>query len=188
MLLVLFVVSCTRNSSHPAETRNLVQEDAAAKVTAHYVGQKFGGGKVFYATLNGKHGLIADTLDLPAAVWYNGTFALMGTTSTAGGSGKANTQKIVAALGTPINAGYNYAAWVCSKSTRNGYTDWFLPSRDELKELYNQRAVVGNFTFNGYWSSSETDESFSWFVGFNDGHQGSSNKRNEFSVRAVRIF
>ena len=74
----------------------------------------------------------------------------VGGTSTAIGSGKSNTAKIVTALGTG-----NYAARLCYDFELGGYDDWFLPSKDELNELYKQKDTVGGFASVSYWSSSE---------------------------------
>ncbi len=74
----------------------------------------------------------------------------VGGTDTAIGSGKSNTEKIVTQLGSG-----NYAAQLCSDLELGGYDDCFLPSKDELNELYKQKDTVGGFASYDYWSSSE---------------------------------
>lgn len=188
-VLMLLAISCTKETLHnPETTSTQTQNNAAAQLAVHFIGERFGGGVVFYVNSAGTHGLIADSVDLPQAVWYNGTYIATGATGTAIGSGKANTKKIVAVFGKPINANYNYAALQCSRSKRNGFSDWYLPSKDELNELYKQRDVIGNFTFDGYWSSSEPDSFLAWYLGFNNGVLNYFNKNNVFDVRAIRSF
>ena len=61
---------------------------------------------------------------LPSA-WSTVTDALVGT-STAMGTGKENTLAIISQSGHTSSAA-SYATWMV-----NNYSDWFLPSRDEL--------------------------------------------------------
>ncbi|MDB4036557.1 DUF1566 domain-containing protein [Polaribacter sp.] len=85
------------------------------------------------------------------------------------------------------------AATVCNEYsvTVDGvtYGDWYLPSKHELNLLYIERAAVGGFTTNYYWSSTENDNNLAWEQDFlDDGYQTDSNKGGTFSVRAVRAF
>ena len=70
----------------------------------------------------------------------------------------------------------------------NGQTDGFLPNREELDLLFNQRNDVGGFAFGGYWSSSEFDFDNAWGQDFVGGFQGVDDKNVALSVRAVRAF
>lgn len=186
---MLSAISCRKEPLRNTQTAIAqTQENAAAQIAGHFIGERFGGGIVFYIDGTGKHGLISDTVNLQAAVWWNGTYIKTGATATAIGSGKTNTKLIVAAQGKPINPGYNYAAWQCSKSKNSGYTDWYLPSKDELNELYNLRNVVGGIPYDGFWSSSESDDVVAWYLGFNNGSLNYIYKTIGFDVRAVRSF
>jgi hypothetical protein len=44
---------------------------------------------------------------------------------------------------------------MCERSTEGGYSDWFLPSTEELGILFGQRALVGGFKTGNYWSSTK---------------------------------
>ena len=74
------------------------------------------------------------------------------------------------------------------------YDDWFLPSKDELNELYKNKDAVGGFANHYssipaiYWSSSERDTDRIWFQDFTDGGQFYINKFFFRRVRAVRAF
>ena len=119
-----------------------------------------------------------------ASQWYNGNYINIGSIQTSVGSGKSNTEKIIATQGEG-----NYAAWRCKDISINGYNDWFLPSKDEL-DLINKNLVskgIGGFVEDCYWSSSEVDGNDAWGQ-YLQHHQYTSNKRNNMRVRAVRAF
>ena len=102
-----------------------------------------------------------------------------------------NTAMIVATQMADNQSG-NFAAKVCAdySVTMGGvtYGDWYLPSQYELNLLYQQRAVVGGFANNFYWSSSEYDAYSAWAQNCNSGCQGNYDKTNSLYVRAVRAF
>jgi len=94
-----------------------------------------------------------------------------------------NTAAILGGCGTA-----GIAARLASSYTGGGCTDWFLPSKDELNELYLQQGVVGGFANGGYWSSSENNASGAWNQYFSNGNQNYNNKKYTRRVRAVRGF
>lgn len=68
-----------------------------------------------------------------------------------------NTNKIILQTGT----GVTYAAGLARAYNAGGYTDWYLPSQDELYKLYlnrNKSGITPVDTIFGdpYWSSSES--------------------------------
>src|SRR5687768_11986514 len=122
-------------------------------------GQSFQGGVIAYLLLPGDpgydanvpHGLITPPTNQSTGLpWYNGTYTITGATGTALGTGQANTTAIVASQG----AG-SYAAQLCDDLVLNGYSDWYLPSKDELNKLFINRVEIGGFANTHYWSSSE---------------------------------
>ena len=80
------------------------------------------------------------------------------------------------------------AAAAASEYSLNGYTDWYLPSLDELNQLFINRGVVGGFVDGYYWSSSEYDSSNAWNQYFGNGLKNFSEKWYYHNVRAVRNF
>jgi len=82
----------------------------------------------------------------------------------------------------------SYAAKLCDDLVLNGYSDWFLPSKDELNLLYGQKAVVGGFDSGVYWSSTEYNSDNVLSQYFANGNQGVGNKYGAGYVRAVRAF
>ena len=105
---------------------------------------------------------------------------------TAIGTGNANTNTIVSVVG-----GGNYAALLCSELELNGYTDWYLPSREELRKLGLNSFVIG--LFGGmYWSSSEFKDNQNWawaqHITGSSGTPVLEPKTSGNRVRAVRTF
>jgi hypothetical protein len=156
------------------------------------VGDSYGGGIVAYILQSGdpgyvadeQHGLIAATADQSTGIqWYNGSYVATGAIWTAIGFGQANTLTIVATQG----AG-SYAAQLCNDLTVGSYSDWYLPSKDELNKLCINKDAIGGFAAYGYWSSSEYNATNAWFQGFFSGNQYLGYKSNDLRVRAVRAF
>jgi prepilin-type N-terminal cleavage/methylation domain-containing protein len=168
------------------------------------IGDSYGGGKVAYILQAGdpgysatvQHGLIAAVSDIASIQWYNGSYVNVAAAngSYSLGTGLSNTNAIISTQG-PVAT--NYAAGLARAYTGGGYTDWYLPSRDELNKLYINRTVIGNFNLaewtGWYWSSSQCSSSYANFQGFNNGVIvcGSSPygyKDWTLSVRPVRSF
>ena len=154
--------------------------------SVHKIGDTYGGGIVFYVYDNGRHGLIAATADQSTGVVWS-TAAYQSTVSNAVrdgvNGGQTNTERIIIQAG----AG-SYAAQLCANYQGGNYGDWYLPSKYELNLLYLQKAVVGGFAINGYWSSTENNNGNAWHQYFGDGTQTNSSKASTYYVRAVRAF
>jgi len=154
------------------------------------------GGYIFYDKgyySNGWRYLEAAPASTEGDEWFqrwgsNGT--LIGGTGTGIGTGQSNTTKIVTWLNSHSETGK--AAQLCDALVYGGYSDWFLPSKDELNLMYTNLKVfgVGGFADGYYWSSSEIDAYSAWCQAFTNGNQAISSKRwNGFHhVRAVRAF
>jgi hypothetical protein len=115
--------------------------------------------------------------------WFNGSYVVTGATGTGVGTGQANTVAIMSVQG----AG-NYAARLCDQLELNGFSDWFLPSKDELNALFVQRELIGGFVDGFYWSSTEQGEGSAWEQAFNTGTQYYANKNFPIRIRAIRAF
>jgi hypothetical protein len=83
------------------------------------------------------------------------------------------------------------AALACRKMDFGGYTDWFLPSKDELMFMYMNLASrgLGNFSGEPYWSSTESSYGNAYFQSFREGKQFFNGyKLMPLYVRAIRAF
>ena len=144
-----------------------------------------GGGIVFYLTpgTNGTQGLEAASVDQSSGIQWGCDNTEVGGTSQDIGTGLANTKAIIKACGVGTAAG-----WAASYISPTDVSGWYLPSLNELNQLYEQRSVVGGFANFNYWSSTEYDSSIAWSQNFVIGYQLYSSKIYSLPVRAVRAF
>ena len=157
------------------------------------LGATYGGGKIFYIFQPGdpgyvageSHGLIAAVSDQTPSQW--GCWGTnIGGLSELLGAGVTNTNVIIANCGQA-----DIAAKRAIAVTDGGYTDWYLPSKNELYQLYLNRSVVGGFLTNVYWSSSQASWSQStdaYYQNFTNGGIGLYDKTTTIGVRAIRKF
>ena len=113
-----------------------------------------------------------------------------GADGTAIGTGEQNTADIVAQLG---NVAATSAAVYCSDLVFGGQSDWFLPSQDELNQMYTNlhsaSPPLGGFSSGYYWSSSELLANGAWVHDFSVFGQYVFFKTTPTSyVRPVRAF
>jgi len=174
----------------------------------YQVGDLAEGGIIFYVDSTGQHGLVAAMEDLtegatdPYGYGFNGYECgcffenVSGADGQAIGIGYQNTMDIVSQGCVTENGGIT-AAQVALDAEVNGYSDWYLPSIDELNEMYNTigpgglESNIGGFEISVnsyYWSSSEINYMTAWGVYFDNGDVELSSKNNTRSVRVIRAF
>lgn len=124
------------------------------------IGEYYCGGIVFYLNNTGQHGLIAAKADIQGH-----------------SDGKEEGCFTWADAKT-----------ACHNLVSNGYSDWFLPNKDQLNQLYLNESAVGDFVDKFYWSSTERDASNAWRQFFGDGYQHDYSKSQGYRARAVRTF
>jgi hypothetical protein len=162
-----------------------------------------GGGKVFYvqasgtfacgATLSSTCKYLEAAPTSGTAAWTDATYEWSGITNvaigadaqgTAIGTGYRNTQAMVTQSSTAGRAG------TVSRAYRgpNSLSDWYLPSQDELNQMYVNKNAIGDFSTDLYWSSSEYGDDSVWVQDFSLGLQGTGLKNLTLDVRPVRAF
>jgi len=151
-----------------------------------YLGQDTLGGIVFYIYLdqNGnQHGLIVNKNE-STAQWQTSATT---TNATRGWDGDYNTNLMTASP----------AATYVNGLTDGGFTDWYLPSIDELTLLYNNRFHANKALHAGshtllsttdYWSSTEFNAASAFHFFFSLGSAFTNGKTTTYKVRAVRAF
>ena len=171
-------------------------------VTTYSVGDFAQGGIVFWVDETGQHGLVAAKVDQSTGVrWYAGT---NGNTQAKGDgpfAGEANTSIIIAAQAAIGDDGATYAARICNELqvTEGGktYGDWYLPSKDELNLMYQNKATItatavanggSGFVIIDYWSSTEASNFSAWSQNLSGTNQIILNKSITCYVRPVRAF
>lgn len=137
---------------------------------------------------NEDQGLICAIEDQGPVPWYNGSNLTTGVTDTAIDKGANNTSIIIDIQGEIQT---DYAAGLARAYRGGGYTDWFLPSKDELNEMYDSKSILeANSEFteigNSYWSSSEFDKYKAWSIFYSSSNHYSKNF--SLQVRLIRAF
>ncbi len=156
------------------------------------IGEKLNGGILIYILQPSDqgyeasipHGLIVAT-EIYRSRWYNGVYINTGATATSIGAGLVNTNSVILNQGLVQS---NYASGLARAYRGGGYSDWFLPSKDELNKMFLNKISVVNCLDNLYWSSSEVSSNFAWAHDFGTGIQLSENKELSLCVCAIRAF
>jgi hypothetical protein len=180
----------------------------------HYIGEIFGGGVIFHLWKDAQgieHGLVVDLNDINNNgfnLWSNVWNSSNGPSANSLWDGLANSNAIVSQPGHT-----NSAAALCLNSTNGGQSDWYLPSLDELRLLfqnsYNINKSLSNISganplinfenytiwYNGYniyyFSSTEYSSTEYYYFRFSTGTIEINGKEGTFSTtktRAIRAF
>ncbi len=126
--------------------------------------------------------------------WLNGESVEDGETQTGIGFGAHNTDRILHYKGVRDAPAAEFCDELEIVHEGTTYSDWFLPSLDELNAMYvnlhDQDPPIGGFTPDEYWGSSESSASefLAWAQYFDNGLQFEDFKNVDFRVRAARAF
>jgi hypothetical protein len=171
----------------------------------YVVGDYVAGGVVIYIAptptdLNGdgieNFGLVCSIDDLSAGIRWSSDERDTDALGESLGTGKNNTDIITAIYGNNTT----YAAGLATAYTGGGYSDWFLPSSNEVRKMNDNKVIIENTALqNGgsafaptsgtYWSSTEESFSYAIRVKWLNGRVNRNYKVVSLNaVRAVRAF
>jgi hypothetical protein len=139
--------------------------DCEGNTYPYFIGQEAFGGIIFYIDESGQHGLVAALEDLEGTYeWGCWSEYIDGAQGTEIGTGYQNTLDIIDAncvLGGYVNSFYTgvNAAQATINYQYDGYSDWYLPSKDELDAIYTNigplSGNIGGFYYDSYWGSTQ---------------------------------
>lgn len=106
--------------------------------------------------------------------WNNGNntgYVTTGVTSIADGQGNTATLITIDSDSSITGMQPHNAAQYCADLTMHGYSDWYLPAKNELNTIYTNEAVIANFDTSGsyYWTSTGSGNQYAGFLRFSDG-------------------
>ena len=113
-------------------------------------------------------------------------------------NGKKNSRAISSRVNNDDKNDYANMGTYCKlfNETHTTFRDWYIPAAGQLSEIYSNvtdintaLTNIGGTTFrtsNSYWSSSENDTKYAWYISFNDGEFGNTVKYSSFYVRFIR--
>ena len=136
-------------------------EPAAAPAQSRLkIGDSHGGGKVAYIFKQGEHGYVA-----------------------------GQSHGLIAANADLEADHWEDAVKACNEYLGGGFSDWRMPSKDELSKLYSHRQSIGGFKEHlYYWSSTESDKNDAWDQSFRTGTHNLGYKLDANYSRLVRTF
>ena len=166
------------------------------------IGARYAGGIVFYLDSAGQHGLVCSEKELVSygIIWGNRGVVGASGRGIGDGSGLENTKKIVDSASWVVESSFFSktrkplvtAARICLESNQNDFTDWYLPTIDELSLIYKNLKSKNLYTFVGnyYWSSTETDINGAYSFWFPNGERKTHDNYRiaECFVLGVRCF
>ncbi len=176
-------------------------ESVISVKNSHFIGELYGGGVVYWVDNTGEHGFITSMIDLSQTQdWSNRQTNLIGPNAQSDWNGRGNTASIIAQYGHTSSAAKLCEDYTNADYGTGIYSDWYLPSRCELydlwKNIYPVQKILekdGNdstipLAKSSYWSSSERDSYQAYQVSLASGEMTYRSKWGTAFVRAIRAF
>lgn len=116
------------------------------------LGQYYQGGIIAFLDGSGQHGLIVSQSE------YTGLWGCVGNLAWSQSDGYSNTSQATSLCNSP-----HLAVTISWNLILNGYSDWFLPAKDQLLIVYQNVLSQGVLPMTGiYWSSSSYSTNWAW--------------------------
>ena len=144
------------------------------------IGQAYQGGKIAYLSSPTSGLIVADGNN---RLWSNDNNSV--STQTSIGSGNQNT------INMSNTGGGSPIATYCLADVTGGYTDWYLPSYNELQQVYNNRVALGIDTTARFWTSSQYPTQgnlYAYAFGFTSGTEHQQDKQDSLPFFIMRSF
>ena len=170
--------------------------EVGATSTTYSIGDIVNGGVVFWLDSTGQHGLVVAMSDVATSVQWGCYGTDLPNVPNVPDNG------VSVGLGAEIGDGFNNTNDILNDcptapaalAARSLGAQWFLPSINELKKIYDNKTTLEGvsgftvFSSSFYWSSSESDTNYAWEQDFGNGLQYDGSKGTTANVRAVRAF
>jgi len=150
---------------------------------AYTIGQSVSGGTIFYTAVTFSLAALPTDYIIPL---YWGCYGVgISGTETGIRAGWLNSELIFSGC----TGNTMIAADVCLRITTGG-SGWFLPSKDELNELYLQKSLIGGFSnYDNYWTSSQSTPETAWIQFFGNGTQSDKGGKDQlYRVRPIKAI
>lgn len=195
-ILICFIFSSTLLLSGFKSIMSI--EPLMPKEDEYSIGMKAFGGVIFYIDKTNLHGLVVSVNNIGGSwmkyPWGCYGYSLSDAEGIDVGSGRINTNAILNSCSDK-----NSAAQACFDYEYEGYSDWFLPSLEELEMIAENLAYddefsdIINFDNDNYLSSTQLknkkhQKNYAWSVNIKQRYSTPTNKSNKQKIRAVRAF
>jgi|GEM_PF-2205809 len=169
---------------------------------SHFIGEAYGGGVIFHLWKDAQgveHGLVVELDNQPTNLPLSSSSHIIGSTAQSTWNGNGNSTAIANHFG-----GSAGVAAFCLNLVSAGYSDWYLPSIDEIRLLFINRfnvnqtiaAIQASSNPNalligesGLWSSTEKwGNSDAWYFWIAEGRSLATAKTGVIAARAIRKF
>jgi len=208
-IILILVISCNNNNEELNENTPieilLIQERLDNNETplevfksgislSEIYGNFYKGGYIFYMDTNTGKGMVTGiNNDLLFNIYWGGCSYSFETSSELW-LGESNTNLLKPYCLNELLPDKNNPIKFCESLNRNGYDDWFLPSKDEMFVLVTNLVDKNGFYFGRYfyWTSTNIDYDLAWAVSrYGDSspkYKNPSLPSLSIGLRAIRYF
>lgn len=183
LFLALFTFGCTNKEDE------IIEEEDLWEIK---VGREFAGGIVLQVDESGTRGIVVAKSDQARGNLSWGCSDKFLNNSSTVGSGATNTKNILNNCNEQ-----SIAARFCDQlnipsevdNMLGNYSNWFLPSLDEMKLLYQRKELIGGFENHPYWTSTDLADDGAFVLSFLNGQvlEGGKDFKSPY-LRCMRTF